>query len=398
MAQRKIPYLKLVSPPEDPGQVKKQIRAEKWKKAEKVCVFLVILMMALCGTYLLVKNSVYSHAREEESYEKDVTGISSYVQFGKGIVRYNKDGVSYLNRKNEEQWIHPAQFKNPIVRVRGEAFAVADNGGNTILVFTEQGLKGEIETTLPIEDLTVSNQGIVSVILRDGSSPKIFSYDAAGNILVEQKTTMGNTGYPVSLALSEDGKTLAVSYLYVTGSSLQSRIVYYNFGEKGQEKTDNIVAREQYDGQIMAKVFYMGNDCSVAVGDQSFVIFKGKDTPKEYKEVPISQEIKKVFHSKDYIGFILLNDQKSGYEAALYDKKGSLIFHQGFDGEYDHVKLDGDEILLYAGNRFCAITATGIEKFAGELPVNALEIFRAEGLNRYYVMSTSELKMIQLTK
>ena len=57
---------------------------------------------------------------------------------------------------------------------------VADSGGNNILVFSEEGLKGEIETTLPIERITVSDQGIVSVVLRNENTPEIITYDAAG--------------------------------------------------------------------------------------------------------------------------------------------------------------------------------------------------------------------------
>ena len=128
-------------------------------------------------------------------------------------MRYNHDGVVFLNKKNEEKWIQPTQLQTPVIVVKDDVFAVADSGGNSILVFTKNGLKGEIQTTLPIERIAESNQGIVSAILKDETSQKIISYDAAGNILVEQQITIGNTGYPIALDLSDDGKVLAVSYL-----------------------------------------------------------------------------------------------------------------------------------------------------------------------------------------
>ena len=79
---------------------------------------------------------------------------------------------------------------------------MADRGGNSIMVFTKDGLKGEIETTLPIEKIAISDQGIVSAILKNENSPQIISYDAAGNILVEQQITLGTTGYPVALDMT----------------------------------------------------------------------------------------------------------------------------------------------------------------------------------------------------
>ena len=58
-------------------------------------------------------------------------------------MRYNHDGVVFLNKKNEEKWIQPTQLQTPVIVVKDDVFAVADSGGNSILVFTKNGLKGE---------------------------------------------------------------------------------------------------------------------------------------------------------------------------------------------------------------------------------------------------------------
>ena len=304
----------------------------------------------------------------------------------------------FLNRKNEEQWIQSAQIQNPIIEVNDDTFAVADSGGNSILVFTEDGLKGEIETTLPIEKISVSNQGIVSAILRNENSPKIISYDATGNILVEQQASLSSTGYPVALEMSDDGNELAVSYVYTVGTQIRSRVVYYNFGEAGQAKADNIVASDVYQGTVMADIFYMGSSRSVVVGDNSFAVYSCGEVPEKQQEVTLDQEIKSVFHSDRYIGLILLNQEKSGYEVRLYDRSGNLMLSRAITGDYSNVRIDGDEIIMFDGSRCCIVTATGVVKFQGDLGIDALEMFRAPGLNRYYVMTVNELRVIYLTK
>ena len=96
--------------------------------------------------------------------------------------------------------------------MKEKAFAVGDIGGNSILVFSEEGLKGEIETSLPIENMAISDQGIVTVLLKNETAPKIISYDAMGNVLVEQQVTVPVMGYPVAMDMSDDGKMLAVTY------------------------------------------------------------------------------------------------------------------------------------------------------------------------------------------
>lgn len=398
MTQKKNPHLKIVKPPEDLEEIKKQTGRLRREKVRRILVMAVIIILAVCGTYLLLKNQSYGQARLATEYKNDISDSNNYASFAGGFIRYSRDGVVFLNKKNEEQWIQPVQLQNPIIEVRDEAFAVADNGGNSIFVFTEDGLKGEIETTLPIEKITVSNQGIVSAILKNENSPRIMSYDATGNILVEQQITMNTLGYPTALELSDDGTILAVSYLYTQGTSLKSRVIYYNFGETGQEETDNKVTTDIYDNTVMADIFFMGNNSSVVIGDNCFAIYRGSDIPEKVSEVQIGQEIRSVFHSDRYIGFILLNRDKSGYELRLYNRSGNQILNREIDGDYSNVKIDGDEIIMYDGSNCCIVTITGILKYEGDLDVEILEMSRAAGLNRYYVMSVDELRVIYLTK
>ena len=398
MSQKKKTRFKILTSPDDLSEIKNKVRRFRLRKLRKILVPAVLIILAACGTYLLLKNQTYAQARTAREYVADISDTSSYARFGDGIIRYNRDGVVYLNKKNEEQWIQPAQIQNPVIVVKENAFAVADNGGNNIMVFTEKGLKGEIETTLPIEKIAISDQGIVSAVLRDENSPKIISYDATGNILVEQKTTVGTTGYPAALELSGDGRLLAVSYLYTEGAVIKSRVVFYNFGETGQGKPDNIVSSAEYEDTVAAEVFFMGEDRAVVVGDNRFIIYKGKEEPQKEKEITIDQEIQSVFHSDQYIGFVLLNRDKSGYEVRLYNRLGEQILNRPIPAKYDNVKMDGDEILMYDGTSCCIVTATGIIKFSGDIKINALEMFRAPGLNRYYVMSVDELRIIYLTK
>ena len=159
MAQKKTPYLKLVKPPDNVKEIKKKTRKINRKKAEQMLSIAILVILAICGTWLLMKNQTYGQARKASGYTNELSDTNSYARFADGIVRYNRDGVVFLNRRNEEQWIQPTQLQNPIIVTKEKAFAVADSGGNNILVFDREGLKGEIETTLPIEKIAISEQG-----------------------------------------------------------------------------------------------------------------------------------------------------------------------------------------------------------------------------------------------
>ena len=397
MTQKKKSYLKLVRSP-GVEEIKKRIKRYRKSKFQNIITIALPVILALFGTYLMLANHPYQSIYRTTSYKSETADNNQYAAFKTGIIRYNKDGVAYLNRKNEELWIHPSQFSTPVLDVADNAFAVADSGGNTIQVFTRDGLKGEIETTLPIEKISVSNQGIVSVILKNEMSPVIMTYDATGNILIENQINVNNLGYPTAVEMSEDGTTLAVAYLEVNSVLMKSKVICYNFGEVGKNKQNHEVSVEEYEDAIIPELYFMGDSVLVAVSDHSFIIYEGSETPVKKKEVEISQEIKSVFHSDKYIGFIMLNKDKSGYEAKLYNKNGTLVMSRNFTGEYSNVQMYGDEIIMYSNSHCCVITDTGILRFSGDLKADALLVLPAVGINKYLVMSANELRTVYLVK
>lgn len=397
MKQKNNPHLKLTHM-EKLEDLKLAVKQHKRGIIKKWVTAGLLMIMIVSGTYLLIKNQSYENLRIADTYVEKTSDTNRYSQFKNGIVRYSRDGIVLLNKKNEEQWIQPCQIKTPAIDVNEDVFAVADIGGNTIMVFTEKGLKGEMETTRPIEKISVSNQGIVSAILKSENSPMIVTYDATGNILVEHQIALSSMGYPMALDISRDGLTLAVSYLATKDGVMKSRVAHYSFGEVGKAKEDNQVSMEEYAGAIIPEVFFMGKSTSVAVSDSSFIIYQGKDTPQKKAEVRIDQEIKSVFHTDQYIGFVLLNKRKSGYEVRLYNKAGKQIMNKELTGEYGNVKMVQDQIIMYEGSKACIITKNGVTRFRGDLGVNALEIIPTWGINRYLVMSANELRVVDLTK
>lgn len=393
--QKKKPYLKLVKPL-NLEELKKRSKMYRKSQIKKWGKRIVLVLMAISGTYLMVTEHDYTVAYQGASYTRDTEDNSDYVPFENGIIRYTRDGVMLLNRKNEEQWIQPSQFKNPVIDLAEHTFAIADVGGNSIQVFTKEGLKGEIETNLPIEKFAVSDQGIVSTILKNELNPMIVTYDAVGNVLVENQISMTENGYPVALEMSRNGKNLMVSYLTSEGSALKSKVVSYNFGEAGKDKKNHQVAESEFSDSIIPEIFYMDDSISVAVGDHSFAIYEGRNVPKMKKEIQIGQNIKSSFHTDRYIGFVLLNAEKSGYEVRLYNKSGAQVMNREFSGEYSHVQMIGDEIIMYEGSSCCIITKTGIPRFKGDLKVDIKMLVPGAGMNKYLMMNTNELRVIYL--
>lgn len=375
-----------------------EAKRQKRKRWKKTGIIAGSILAVSIGIYLLINLQTYTSVRTVDTYPVSGAASNEYKQFADGVLKYSRDGISYLDQKGSEVWNQAYQIQNPVVDVNETSGAVADKGGNAILVFNEEGLRGEIETDLPIERISVSEQGIVSVILIDESSSQILCYDAAGNILVEHKTSVNGTGYPMDAALSPDGEILQVLYLYTQDGTITSRVAYYNFGQEGESETDHQVTEQEYKDVVMAAGFFMNQSVSAAVGDNMLTIFRGKSVPEEAVKVEIDKEIKSVFHSQKYIGMILKNEGKEGYELRLYNDRGQMAMSEDFSGDYSNVKICGSQVIMYDGKNCSIFTRGGIQKFEGEMNSNILEIFPVAGVNKYIVMNENGMEVVRLVK
>ena len=378
--------------------MEERIQQHKKKFRRRVVLGTLAVMTVVIGIYLVINLQTYTQVRILDAYAGGGSANNSYMQFEDGVLKYSRDGIAYLNREGEEVWNHSYQIKNPFVAVYKESAAVADKGGNDIIVFQKDGLKGEIHTTMPIEKINISKQGVVSAILKNGASAKIMCYDTTGNILVEHKTSLSGTGYPVEVELSENGEVMHVLYIYTQTGKIISKVIYYNFGEEGEEKTDHQVTYQEYEDTILASGFFLNHSTSVAVGDNCLVIYQGEDVPQQLTKITIDKEIKSVFHNEKYIGMILKNEGKEGYELRLYSAGGKVALSKDFTGDYKNVKLCGRQVIMYDGKKCSIYMRSGVQKFDGEMNNNILEIFPIEGVNKYIVMTANGMEKVRLVK
>ncbi|MDD3362497.1 MAG: DUF5711 family protein [Hespellia sp.] len=397
MAARKNTLLHL-APPVDEEEliIKKRYRKRQQKKT--IIVVAVLCTLIIAGTYLLLSFQKYSNVNTTKTYTNAGSDNNSYLAFADGILRYSSDGVVYLNKSNTVLWNQPYQIQSPMIESTDQSFAIADQGGTTIMVFTKDGLKGEIETSLTIEKIALSEQGIVSAILKDSKNPKVVSYDATGNVLVEHDVDINATGYPIGLAMSLDGSLLGVSYLSVQNNVLNDKVIYYNFGSVGQDKTNNEVSSKDYSDTVMPTIYFANKDTSVIVGEDRFIINTGSQIQEEKKTVELKKEIKSTFHTNKYIGFVLKNTDSTDYELRVYNLSGREVMSTDFSGEYSNVKLSGREVIMYEGSRACIYGLNGIQKFRGKLTMDAEEIIPVFGINKYLLINANETQIVRLVK
>lgn len=374
-------------------KTKKRVRL--WKKI--TMVVLVLLLVVAAGAYVYTCME-YEHAEITKTYEKKISGNGKYASFADGVLEYSKDGIAFLTRKGDEIWNQPCQMGNPVVAVCEEVAAVADKGGTTIYVFRKNGLKGEIKTTRPIEKISVSQQGVVAAILQNDETPVIMCYDSKGNVLVEHKASFKNTGYPIDLAISQNGETLLVSYLSTKGIGISTKVVYYCFGEEGKDKKDHEVMKKEYEDTVAPRTIFLNSKTSLIVTDDTLVFYEGTKKPQEKSTTKVNREIESISYNEKYVALLLRNSGEAGCELQLYQLNGKLKMKAQLEGEYTSMQVIDEQIILNDGNTCVIYKTDGTRKFAGNLEMNVLGIFPIKGMNKYMVISTNGFQEIRLVK
>lgn len=352
-----------------------------------------VLILAVVLVYALVKNN-----KVASSYEV-VTSMSRgddtsvyYCMMRKGMVKYSKDGVAMTNKSGTVLWNQTYEMASPTMTSAGDYVAVGDIGANTIYIFNEYGQLGRVSTDVPIQEIQISEQGVVAAVLSDTSSNYINLYDKQGNSLGSIKASLENTGYPLAIALSPDASKLAVSYLIVKSGSMQSRIVAYDFSDV---EGDHLLDTQELEG-LYSKAAFLDSREVVLFGEKSFVLYQA-DSKKIETQENFESEINSVFCTNQKLGFIFKNEDDNGkYRMEIYNKAGKKSSTYYFDLDYSGMTADDDEVILYNDEEMLIYQMGGRVRFRGTFNTAVTGVMPSWEDGLYWLIDDQSLREIRI--
>lgn len=352
-----------------------------------------VLILAVVLVYALVKNN-----KVASSYEV-VTSMSRgddtsvyYCMMRKGMVKYSKDGVAMTNKSGTVLWNQTYEMASPTMTSAGDYVAVGDIGANTIYIFNEYGQLGRVSTDVPIQDIQISEQGVVAAVLSDTSSNYINLYDKQGNSLGSIKASLENTGYPLAIALSPDASKLAVSYLIVKSGSMQSRIVSYDFSDV---EGNHLLDTQELEG-LYPKAAFLDSREVVLFGEKGFVLYQA-DSKKIETQENFESEINSVFCTNQKLGFIFKNEDDNGkYRMEIYNKAGKKSSTYYFDLDYSGMTADDDEVILYNDEEMLIYQMGGRVRFRGTFNTAVTGVMPSWENGLYWLIDDQSLREIRI--
>ncbi len=362
------------------------------------------ILLICAGVLLMGAVVIYTQVRVFHSYkilsstERSDDSATHYVRLGKRTLKCNPNGVTCVNDSDAIQWNVTFTMQNPVTDICGKMVAVGDQRGQDVYIFDENGQVGHFQVEHTLMKIRVAAQGVVAAVLEDGEVTWVNVYDSQGSLLVEMRTSMSETGYPLDVDLSPDGQKMAVSYLTMDNSDIISKVAFYNFSSVGQNEAGNLVNEVEYTGSVVPQVSFLSGSYAVAVRDNGLTFFSGRQVPEQKTEITLGQEIISVFRSDDYVGIVTASDEEEQthkYKMQLYRANGSKCGTRYFDMNYMDIAISGKKVLLY-NDKNIVIYGTGGKKEA-ELTYESqiLEMISAGG-RRYDIITPDSTDRIKL--
>ena len=311
-----------------------------------------------------------------------------------GYLLYNSDGAEGHDRDGHVIWKISYDLTSPIAAAGGDFAAFADRGANTVHVTDGSGSNNVINVSEKIADLCVSGQGNTAIRTDGGDYDHIYIYDFSGNMLIDIKTEVRKSGFPIAMALSNDGHKLVTSYLQA-GQTQAAWVTFYNFGDVGQSYSDKIVGSYSFEDSLIPDVRFLGNDRVLISDDKLSVLYKFREVPEEIKRFAGEGVTASVTGREGY--FAIAKKQNDGVcKITIYNNNGQETASVETGIVYDTMNVEGGELILTGGDSCIIYRKNGKEKFRSRLGGTISLIIPSGADAAYTVVEEGATEVIKL--
>jgi len=378
---------------------------ERTKKKHKlvrvgssVAVISAVVICVLLGIRLYYYRDFNAY-KVVKTVERKDGGASNYKTLGTGLYKYSRDGVVGYDEDLNIKWSGSYNFTAPIEDSCGKFVAVAHAGGKEIYVFDGSDSGVKIDVLHPITHIQVAGQGVVAVVMENGDSDitQLIDSQNENEILVEYMTTVAEDGFPVDIALSNDGKKLVTSYLYIENGVSQSKLSFYNFGDVGQNYVKKIVKAMVFDQELVSGVEFLGNNTVCAFNSTGYNLFSMKQLVEDKKQEKFDKEINSVIVNDNYYGFVM-NEQSgdSEYRLHLYDNQGNLKLNKKIDFPYDTVYMINKELFFMSEREIYIMNLNGSLKMDCQSDSELVYMMPTSRFDKYLLVDSKNISKVKL--
>lgn len=381
----------------DRRDLERKLKVHRRKVAALVIFVLLLLTAAVIVTYIYYANKIYSTYDVISSAARPDTSAAEFMEFQGGLLKCTNDGAVYTDLSGSLMWNQTYEMDQPVVDMCGNYVVIYELSGTQVYILDRTHLQGSVQTTMPVRKVSIAAQGTVAILMENEGTSYLQLYDKTGGQLASGELHVQNSGYPLDLALSENGEKLAVSMLDINDGSVKTVIAFYNFGTVGQNSIDKIVSSYSYADMVIPKIRYLEEDTMVAFGDSRIILFTGAQKPIEDTSIELTGEAKSVFYNETYFGLVYDNVNGKNHKLEYYDTSGKQILNVSFETDYTNIEILANGELCILGESSCEIfNRRGISKFQYDFQESIYQILSGKTQTDYTFILEGETQRVKL--
>ncbi len=372
-------------------------RQRKFYLRYRIFIGAIMVFMLLLALFAY-QHRYYRDYTKVKTVNDEANDLASMVPYRQGFVRFTSNSITYYKNNGEKVWSNSCSAKNPIVKAAGNYVMVADKGDVKMSVFDKKGEKYALVMSHPIMEADVSHQGVVAVAIKAKKTNYIEMYNVYSEKLVSIKTSINENGYPLSMDLSPDGKTLCASYFVVDGLRTKNRLTFYDFSEKG-ELTEHLLGGFDLDNTLVPTVTFVDQNTVVAFGDDRIKVYQVGNKIKETKEILMTSTVKSVAYDDEHFAIVRernINEKNGSFTLEVFSKNGNRVGLGGVDGDYSNFTLTGDTITLTGSYRSAIYTIRGNKIFDYKFPNKIAQIIPEGKGRQYFAAFNDRVELVKL--
>ena len=335
-----------------------EINKVKKRKLKYITIAIVIAVLLLLGIAIFMIRNTKNYESFELKGSVDLVGLDSskVMSYKNGIIKIGRDGAESISADGKQIWNVSYNMKDPVADVNGNYVVIGDRGQKSVYIIDGAGVTNSIETIYPIVEVQVARQGVAAILMDNGTQDIISIYSMDGSQPLADVTTLtAQDGFPISIALSDDGTKLVTSYIKVENDTVASQVTFHNFGAVGQNHIDQLVGSWSFS-EFVPKIEFLTNDVVAVFTEKGLILYSMEEIPSEFMNQTFSHEIKDIFYTSSYVGVILEAETGTAKNQMIaYNTRGKKVLDSSLDVSYQKI-IAGDEFLVFYDEASCTVT------------------------------------------
>jgi len=377
---------------------------EKKKKLRRIHILIIAFaaILVIMVFIIYMKTVRYKSFGVTEGTSWTASINNKYIPYRDGVIKYNRDGAQAMSANGNSLWNVAYNMKDPMISACGPYAAVAERGGKKLVIIDGAGKANHLNTLHGVSFVSVSDGGITVVMTDNGMENMMYVYTMDSrnpdDYIDYGSTNVLASGFPLDMAISSEGKKIAVSFLSVHEDVVTTGVTFYNLGSVGKNKQNHVVGWFMNDdGTFSAKVKFLNKNTALVLKENGFTLYDIPEIPSEIATITVNEEIRQVAYGDAIICLVAKSDDNASRQKVYcYNLKGAAISTFYMDAAYDGVMTSGNDIVFYSNAAFYICDGKGNVKFQGELQKSVKYIYPINDKDRYLLIGEGYMDTLRL--